>query len=117
MKKFVDAFDGQCGCERGGAGLEDFKGGFAEVAVLEINLVEGFGCEVVDSAKGVAEGGPADVEGFVLAAGEWLAGEPGGGDGDGAFLQQAEVFGEDADFFEFATVGGDGGAGLGEILE
>src|ERR1044072_8703249 len=80
--------------------LQGFEGGFAEVAVFEVDLTEfGFG-DVGGGAKDVADDGPAELKGFVFSAGEGRTGEPDGGGGEGGAFEVAKVVCEDFGLLE-----------------
>lgn len=97
--------------------LQRFEGSFAEVAVFQVDLAEfGFG-DLSGVAEDVADDGPAELKGFVFAAGKRGAGEPDGSGVERGRFELAKVFGKDFGFLEFFGGGADLSAGLGEARE
>ena len=87
--------------------LEDFRGRFAEVAVFEMDVMEGRLWQSTDGGHGVAEDRPAELQHLVLCRRKGTPGEPGRGDGDGFGCQSPQKLGEDAHLLQLPRVGSD----------
>src|SRR3954454_3411949 len=96
---------------------QDFESSFAEIAVLEINVVKVVGSDFSHGAEGITEGGPAELHHFVLGRGEGRAGEPGNNGVERFRCYAAQVIGEHADLLQFAAGGSDGQRSLREGCE
>src|SRR5437016_1802373 len=97
--------------------MENLKSSFTQVAVLEINMMKGFGSEPAEFTECIAQRSPTDIQRLVLAAGKRLTGEPRRSNRNGRLLKQPQVLCEDADFLKLAGVSGNGGTRLGEFQE